>query len=372
MNQSQRLISRKAAFQRALHAWYRLHHRRLPWREAPSLYRTVVSEFMLQQTQIKTVLPYFERWLRELPDFGTLAAASEARVLKLWEGLGYYSRARNLHRLARALATRAAPPRTPAAWRALPGVGPYTAAAVTSLSFGAPAACVDGNVVRVLARLTADETMFRDSAAAAKHFASLADALLKRDDPGTHNQAMMELGALVCTRRRPRCSVCPVRSMCAAAQCGDPEAHPRLAPKKIAQRAVLRVWCGHHGCLLLYRAAAGARRLAALHELPTPAELGLDDAAVRASPLLARKKRGFTNHQITESIHAATLTSAQRRRLASRPALRWTPLAKLDQLALSGPHRRWIQELLRIPHPPTALAGAATHAPAPRLMSTNS
>ncbi|HNC24815.1 MAG TPA: A/G-specific adenine glycosylase, partial [Opitutaceae bacterium] len=109
------LLANQAAFQRALSAWYRVHARRLPWREAPSLYKTVVSEFMLQQTQVKTVLPYFDRWLTALPDFSALAAAPESRVLKLWEGLGYYSRARNLHRLAQAVAALPAPPRTPEA-----------------------------------------------------------------------------------------------------------------------------------------------------------------------------------------------------------------------------------------------------------------
>ena len=146
---------------------------------------------MLQQTQVKTVLPYFARWLDALPDFAALAAAPEARVLKLWEGLGYYSRARNLHRLGKILAAQPALPRTPAEWRELPGVGPYTAAAVTSISFNAPAACVDGNVVRILARLTADATPFRDSAGAAKVFAPLADALLTHQSAGDHNQAMM-------------------------------------------------------------------------------------------------------------------------------------------------------------------------------------
>ncbi len=343
------LPAAKAAFQRALHAWYRRQHRRLPWRVAPSLYRTVVSEFMLQQTQIKTVLPYFERWMRALPDFAALAAASEARVLKLWEGLGYYSRARHLHRLARVLVARPTPPRTTEAWRELPGVGPYTAAAITSLAFGAPAACVDGNVVRVLARLTADGTTFRDSAAAARHFTPLADALLNRDDPGLHNQAMMELGALVCSRHHPRCTICPVRRFCTAARRGDPENYPRLASKKIKRRAVTRVWCEHAGRLLLHRAAAGARRLAGLHELPTPADLGFNEAAVRATPRLARKQRGLTNHRITESIHAMVLTAAQCRRLASRALLHWVPLAKLDHIALSGPHRRWIRELLSLP-----------------------
>jgi len=336
----------KAAFQRALHAWYRRQHRRLPWRVAPSLYRTVVSEFMLQQTQVKTVLPYFERWVRVLPDFAALAAASEARVLNLWEGLGYYSRARNLHRLARVLADRPAPPRTAGEWRELPGVGPYTAAAITSLAFGAPAACVDGNVVRVLARLTADGTTFRDSASAARHFAPLADALLNRNDPGLHNQAMMELGALVCTRYRPRCAVCPVRRFCAAARRGDPENYPRLASKKIQRHAVTRAWCEHAGRLLLHRAAMDAPRLAGLHELPTPADLGCDESVVRAAPRLARKQRGLTNHRITESIHAVVLTAAQRRRLAGHARLHWVPLAKLDHITLSGPHRRWIEELL--------------------------
>jgi A/G-specific adenine glycosylase len=330
-----------------LHAWYRVHHRRLPWRQHPSLYRTVVSEFMLQQTQIKTALSYFERWMTVLPDFAALAAASETQVLKLWEGLGYYSRARNLHRLAQAIMALPAPPRSPEAWRELPGVGPYAAAAITSLAFGAPAACVDGNVVRVLARLTADNTPFRDSATAARHFAGLADALLLPADPGTHNQAMMELGALVCVRHRPGCPVCPVRRFCTAARRGDPENYPRLRSKKTERRAVTRLWCEHHGRLLLHRATAGARRLASLHELPTPADLHLDQADVHAAPLLARKKRSITSHRITESIHAVQLSAPQRRALTANPALHWVSRAQLGRIALSGPHRRWVEEILR-------------------------
>ena len=345
VNQAQRLIARRAAFRRALHMWYSEHHRQLPWRTQPSLYWTVVSEFMLQQTQIKTALPYFERWMTALPDFTALAAASEARVLKLWEGLGYYSRARNLRRLAQTLNALPAPPTTPEAWRELPGVGPYTAAAITSVAFGARAACIDGNVVRVLARLIADPTAFRDSATAARHFTPLADALLPSADPGTHNQAMMELGALVCRRHDPGCATCPVRRFCAAARLKSPEDYPRLARKKIHQHAVTRAWCENRGRLLLQRAASGARRLADQHELPAPADLGLDDAAVRAGPLLARKRRGITNHQITESIHAVRLTAAQRHRLTANTALRWVPWAELDLITLSGPHRRWIAEI---------------------------
>ncbi len=203
------LLSRKADFQKALLGWYRQSARPLPWRTAPSVYKTVVSEFMLQQTQVKTVLPYFARWMAELPDFAALAVASEARVRKLWEGLGYYARARNLHRLARVLAAQAELPRTADSWAELPGIGPYTAAAVASMGFGAAAACVDGNVVRVLARLTGDRTEFRDSATAAKTFTPLAERLLSTDSPGDHNQAMMELGATVCLRQNPLCPDTP-------------------------------------------------------------------------------------------------------------------------------------------------------------------
>ncbi|HUR56564.1 MAG TPA: A/G-specific adenine glycosylase [Opitutaceae bacterium] len=335
------LVARRTRFEGALLAWFRRHARTLPWRESPSLYKTVVSEFMLQQTQVKTVLPYFARWLAALPDFAALARAEEAQVLKLWEGLGYYSRARNLHRLARALVQRETPPRTAAEWQELPGVGPYTAAAITSIVFGAPAACVDGNVVRILARLTADDTTFRDSASAAKEFAPLAAALLPASAPGEHNEAMMELGATVCLRHHPLCVTCPVREFCAGARTGNPEAYPRLASKEIEQRAVTRVWCERDGALLLHRAAADARRFANMHELPTAAHAGFADDRAARGELLAKKRRGITRFQITESIH---LTPAPRRRLAT--GLVWIPFAKLEAIALSGPHRRWVNEIL--------------------------
>lgn len=386
-NPSSELIAASPDFQRALLDWYRLHARTLPWREAPSLYKTVVSEFMLQQTQVKTVLPYFARWLAALPDFTALAAAPEERVLKLWEGLGYYSRARNLHKLAKALvertdsssvtagavqdrrgmprknpgeipgghrpplqethrATNPAFPRTPEEWRELPGVGPYTAAAITSISFNAPAACVDGNVVRILARLTADATEFSDSATAAKNFRPLADALLNIEAPGEHNQAMMELGATVCFRQNPICPLCPVRAFCAAARKGDPENYPRLAPKVFEKQTLTRAWCVHDNAVLLQRADTTAKRLADLHELPTGEGIGLDATRLARGKLLATRKRSITRFQITESIHALQLNPAERRELTKRATLRWIPLAELDRITLSGPHRRWITELL--------------------------
>ena len=340
---SEQLASRRPAFQAALHAWYRVHQRQLPWRNAPSLYKTIVSEFMLQQTQVGTVLPYFDRWLRELPDLAALAAASEAKVMKLWEGLGYYSRARNLHKLAQAHHAAAQKPRTPAEWRELPGIGPYTAAAITSIAFAEPAAVVDGNVVRILARLTNETRRFRDGTEAVKHFTPLADALVVGSDPGEHNQAMMELGATVCFRQKPACLVCPVAKFCAARQEGDPERVPRLKPKAIEQRAVTRIWCVDKSRLLLRRGHAQAKRLAGLWELPQSADLGLKPGQ---ESLLATKRRAITRFQITEAIHTVAATPALRKKAARDESLEWVPLKQLDQVTLSGPHRRWIAEIL--------------------------
>ena len=340
----EKLISHRPAFQQALHAWYRVHHRKLPWRDAPSLYQTVVSEFMLQQTQVTTVLPYFDRWLRELPDFAALAAASESKVMKLWEGLGYYSRARNLHKLAQAVTAMPAPPRLSTEWRELPGIGPYTAAAITSISFGEPAAVVDGNVVRILARLTGEGRLFRDGTEAVKHFTPLADALIAGSDPGEHNQAMMELGATVCFRQNPRCLVCPVAECCVARAGGKPEKFPRLKPKLVEQRSVARVWCEHRSKLLLRRGHAKAKRLAGLHELPEATDLGVKPAK---KSLLAVKRRAITRFQITESIYAVKPTATLRKLIARDDALEWVPLKQIELLTLSGPHRRWIGEMLK-------------------------
>ncbi len=340
---SSTLLQQPAAFQRDLLTWYRANRRQLPWREEPSLYRTVVSELMAQQTQIKTMLPYFARWMEALPTFEALAAADEATVLKLWEGLGYYSRARNLHRLAQAFVALPEPPRSVEGWRALPGIGPYTAAAVASIAQNLPAACVDGNVVRILARLTADGTPYRDSASAAKAYAPLAEAVLNHAHPGDHNQAMMELGATVCHRRAPLCTICPVRSHCAACAAGAPEDYPQLAAKKIEKVAITRAWCERDGALLLHRAAAGSRRLANLHELPEAGTLGLAAESLAQAKVLAVKKRGITRYAITETIVALEAPPD----LAGQSGeLVWVKLADLEQVTLSGPHRKWITALL--------------------------
>jgi A/G-specific adenine glycosylase len=337
------LIQHRPAFQAALHGWYAVHQRKLPWREAPSLYKTVVSEFMLQQTQVVTVLPYFDRWLRELPDFAALAAVPEAKIMKLWEGLGYYSRARNLHKLAQAWVATPVKPRTPAEWRVLPGIGPYTAAAITSICFDEPAAVVDGNVVRILARLTGERRQFRDGTEAVKHFTPLASELIPGAHPGTHNQAMMELGATVCFRQKPLCLTCPVADFCTARSNGDPEKLPRLKPKQIEAKFVIRTFSLDRGRLLLRRGHAAAKRLAGLHELPEASDLGVQPPA---KDLLLTKRRAITRFAITESIYAVKPTATLRATVAKSAALEWVPLKQLDQVTLSGPHRRWITGLL--------------------------
>jgi A/G-specific adenine glycosylase len=268
-------------------------------------------------------------------------------VLKLWEGLGYYSRARNLHRLAQAVVALPAPPRTPEAWRELPGVGPYTAAAITSISFGAPGR---GRGRQCRAHPRPPDGRRPDLSrrhTAVKAFTALADQLLPAANPGDHNQAMMELGATVCFRqnpllhRRARCS-----PFAPAQKSGDPTQFPRLAAKQMEKMAVNRGWCEHRGRLLLHRTDAAARRLASLHELPAPDHLGLTAAEVGAGELLARKKRGITRYQITESIHRIATPSG-----TLRPGLVWVPLAELETITLSGPHRRWVREILARENP---------------------
>lgn len=208
--------------------WYRAHARALPWRTSPSPYRTLLSELMSQQTRIDTVLPYYDRFLTRWPTVEDLAAADVDEVLREWAGLGYYSRARNLHLAARAIVAAGGFPTDVAGLRALPGVGPYTAGAVASIAFDQPVPAIDGNVERVVTRVYAIEGDPHAPAVRRQIDARVRDWLVDAP-PGDLNQALMELGASICAPRRPICTQCPWSSACAARASGDPE---RLPEKK--------------------------------------------------------------------------------------------------------------------------------------------
>ena len=211
---------------RRLLRWYRAHRRDLPWRRTRDPYAIWISEVMLQQTTVEVVTKRWERFLTRFPTVEALARAPGRAVLAEWSGLGYYARARNLHDAARTISLRGAFPRMLEGWRSLPGVGAYTAAAVASISFGVPEPVVDGNVVRVLCRLHGLRLPPKAPATLAK-VRAFARRLVPARDPGDHNQAVMELGAVVCTPRAPRCDACPLQTPCKAAASGKPESFPR-------------------------------------------------------------------------------------------------------------------------------------------------
>ena len=204
-------------FSSDLLTWYDTNARQLPWRSFPTPYRVWVSEIMLQQTRVETVLPYFERFLNHFPNLETLALASQEEVLRLWEGLGYYSRARNLHKAAQVILSERAGqiPSTMLDLEALPGIGHYTAAAIASIAFGVPAAAVDGNVKRIYSRILALQEALGTSGFE-KAVEDHAQTVLSPDRPGDFNQALMDLGSNLCLPRQPLCLACPVQSYCLA------------------------------------------------------------------------------------------------------------------------------------------------------------
>src|SRR5271155_4667718 len=221
------------AIRESLLAWYQRHKRDLPWRRTKDPYRIWISEIMLQQTRVAAVIPYYERFLARFPDVRVLALAPEEEVLRLWSGLGYYSRARNLQAAAKQIMAQHGGefPRDEESVLALPGIGRYTAAAILSIAFGEKHAVLDGNVARVLARLGAIRGDLRES----KRWQSLQNAAGELLDPkssGDWNQAMMELGAMVCTPRAPQCLLCPVAKFCRARQLGLTETIPEKRKKR--------------------------------------------------------------------------------------------------------------------------------------------
>jgi A/G-specific adenine glycosylase len=322
------------ALRKALLAWYTANRRDLPWRRHPNPYRTWVSEIMLQQTRVAAVLEHFRLFLEAFPDITALASAPEEKVLALWSGLGYYRRARMLHRAAQVVVSElhGRMPQTSEGLRELPGVGRYTAAAIASIAYGEAVAVVDGNVERVLSRLDGQP---RDDRSAWLR----AEELLDHGRPGDWNQAMMELGALVCTPATPQCGVCPVRRWCVA-----PGADVRRKP---SERKRVRQWLAlaeRGEKVLLVQREAQATKMAGMWELPELSENAVEKIASREKPLV------LVRHSITDTDYEVRVVGAAARDLPAelRRCGRWVGRAELNGLALTGLARKVLRKLGRM------------------------
>lgn len=310
--------------QASLLAWYRSAKRDLPWRRSRDPYAIWVSEIMLQQTRVAAAIPYYERFLARFPDFAALAAASESDLLAHWAGLGYYYRARNLQKAARSMLERNEFPRTYAGIRALPGVGEYTAAAVASIGFNLPHAVLDGNVFRVVSRVTNDSTDI-SSTKGKLHFADIAGRLLNRQNPGEHNQALMELGATICLPRNPQCLVCPVNHLCAARAAGSQQNLPvkSKAMRTVEERRTV-FWIEQENRVLLWQREPGSRLMPGFWELPEFEQIGQPEFIARL---------GSFRHTITfHSYRFDVIRAAARDELGP---CRWIALEEAAKLPLS-------------------------------------
>ena len=347
-------------FRHALLAWYEAHRREMPWRGSPDPYAVWISEIMLQQTRVDQVRPYYDRFMNRFPTVEDLGEATLEEVLKTWEGMGYYARARNLHRAARLVAAEHGGkiPDDPARISALPGIGPYTAAAILSIAYGRDFPVVDGNVVRVLSRLfhlTDDPA----AAVAKTRLNGLAERLLVKGRAGDFNQAMMELGATVCTPRRPGCGACPVRSLCLARQVlPDPSVLPRKRPRK--QRPHHHVAAGivrkGDEILIVRRPLEGL--LGGLWEFPggvseeeaaregflqneIKRKLGID---IRVGRAFAVVRHAFTHFEMTLHGYHCTYLGGQAGHRGGNDC-RWIRFSELEQYAFPRAHIRLIEAL---------------------------
>lgn len=353
--------SRAPEFVSLLLQWYEHKKRALPWRETSDPYAIHVSETMLQQTQVATVIPFYQKWMARFPTAAALAAASVDDVLAAWQGLGYYSRARNLHRAAQVIVDTHGGvfPARFADVLALPGVGPYTAGAICSIALGQDAPIVDANVVRVLCRvfgITGDPKATETQ----RTLWSLAERLIPPSNAATFNQAMMELGALVCGTP-PKCDACPVQTVCYAYGTGNPSALPAFAPRPAftAQTDVCAAIEDAAGRLLLIQRPLDAGLWAGLWELPrvTAAE---NETAADAAARAAREVAGFAGAVPTDETPVARVRHGVTTRKITllalpvsgvgepKPSGVWawaTPEEALERFALASPQRRLLEQI---------------------------
>jgi A/G-specific adenine glycosylase len=344
----------------ALLDWYDRHRRRLPWRALPGQpadpYRVWLSEIMLQQTTVKAVGPYYTRFLERWGDVHALAAAPLDDVLKAWAGLGYYARARNLHACASAVVERHGGefPPSEAALRALPGIGAYTAAAIAAIAFGRPATPIDGNIERVIARLYAVETPLP---AAKPEIARLAGALTPSKRAGDYAQALMDLGATICSPKTPACALCPWNDACVAFARGDAETLPRRTPKREGElrRGAAFVARRADGFVLL-RTRPAKGLLGGMTEVPTTEWAhDFDERAARHAPLSFpaikqvkwRRAPGIVRHVFTHfplelAVYTAELPAGTR----APSGTRWTKISELPGEALPSLMRKVVAHAL--------------------------
>ena len=359
-------------FRDDLVAWFDGERRDMPWRRTDDPYRIWLSEVMLQQTRVDQARPYYERFVAAFPTAEALAAADLDDVLRLWEGLGYYSRARNLHKAARMIVETfdGRFPDTYDAIRTLPGVGAYTAAAVLSIAFDRPHAVLDGNVIRVLTRAFAIEDEVNKNRTK-KQLQRLADALLDPSKPGDFNEAMMELGATVCTPKSPRCPSCPLQSVCAAFAARTPEAFP--VKKKKAPVPHYDIAAGllfnDDGELLIQRRPED-KMLGGLWEFPggkrepgepleetcrreLREELGIE---IEIEELFGTVSHAYTHFKITLYAFRCRITSGTPQSREGLP-LRWVSVPDLSNYAFPRANRRLIDALLARRQNPTLFDG---------------
>jgi len=339
--------------------WYETNKRSLPWRKTEDPYAVWVSEVMLQQTQVSTVIPYYERFLIEFPDVRQLAAADLQKVLKAWEGLGYYARARNLHRSAGVVRDTYGGS-IPGEWkpfRALPGVGDYIASAVLSIAFGQPYAVVDGNVKRVLARLLRIKAPVNAPRYHAE-FKSAADRLLDKTAAGNFNQALMELGALVCTPRQPLCRQCPLEDHCLARSKRQQAQYPRrLSGRTVPRyRIAVGVVLKKNRLLITQRKPDGL--LGGLWEFPggkikkgESAEAAVRreikeevNLTVGAVQRLARVKHAYTHFKVDMDVFICRFESG-RVRLNGPVDFRWVTVAGIERFPLPKANHKFFPAL---------------------------
>jgi A/G-specific adenine glycosylase len=315
------------AFRKSLFQWFRHNGRDLPWRKTRDPYAILLSEFMLQQTQVATVTPYYNKWLRRFPDFASMARASQNNVLHSWQGLGYYNRARNLHATAKIVQDRhrGSLPGDIAAIRKLPGVGRYIANAVATFAFNQPVPIIEANSARVLARLF-DMRASIDSAIGREKLWENAAQLVPRHNAARFNSALVDLGALVCLPNKPKCSICPVKNFCRAK---NPEALPIKKSKPRTKRLIERhAFVVNKGKILLEQSSTRWRGMWILPRLKTRAP----------GQLLHRSTFSFTHHRIGLFVYRRQAP----RRVA--PKQRW--FEAIDHVAMPSPHRRAAQTLI--------------------------